>query len=98
MYSKYNPETGGCQGFKKNNINTQSQAWVLDDGSILFTYSNGSAPVFAVDINGFKGPNKGGFDLFVFSIHKNQDAIYFSDRCDYLRDTKGKSWKNMLLN
>ncbi|MEG1965489.1 MAG: prepilin-type N-terminal cleavage/methylation domain-containing protein [Oscillospiraceae bacterium] len=59
-----------CNGFSEAVIKTYSRGAILKDNSILFTYFQGGAPVFAVDINGFKKPNKGGHDLFVFSITK----------------------------
>lgn len=47
-----------------NNYNS-SQAYILDNGMIIFG-SNGMY-YFAVDVNGRKGPNKWGQDIFPFS-------------------------------
>lgn len=46
-----------------------SKAYVFDNSMILFT-DNGSngLKLFAVDVNGRKGPNKWGQDIFPFSI------------------------------
>ena len=100
-YPKYNSEddNANCPGFKKTVVNSRSRAWVLNDGSIMFTYDNGYAPVFAVDINGLSKPNKGGYDLFSFSIDKKGNTTILSDRChwEFMVDG-GKTVQEMLLN
>jgi len=64
-----------CEGFSEEHLNEKSIAYVLANGQILITYSSYTGPLFLFDINGFRGPNKGGYDLFAFDIlrdeHKN---------------------------
>ena len=48
---------------------TKSRAYVFDNSMILFTNSkNESMRLFALDVNGRKGPNKWGQDIFPFSV------------------------------
>ena len=76
-YSKY-ADTAGCAGFKENYINNKDTVWVLNDGSIHISYTHPTYSIFAVDINGLKGPNKGGYDLFSFAIAKKGDTAILS--------------------
>ena len=54
----------GCANWRKTQIHTKRTIYVLKDGTILFPYAG--PQLFAVDINGMKGPNKWGIDLFSF--------------------------------
>ena len=68
---------GGCS----TSLSLQSKQYVLADGTIIFPYTDGiNYPLFFVDINGLKGPNKPGYDLFSFMIMRkeNSDAYFFS--------------------
>lgn len=47
-------------------------AYVLDNSMILFTNGTDSLRLFAVDVNGRKGPNKWGQDIFTFSLKANE--------------------------
>ncbi len=46
--------------------------WVLTDGTIIISYA-GTHPLMAFDINGKKGPNKFGYDLFALSLTKDNN-------------------------
>lgn len=67
----------GC--FSLNN------AYILDNGMIIFTSSVLSGiRNFAIDVNGRKGPNKWGQDIFTFSVtatatSKTGDKTYVTD-------------------
>ena len=53
-------------------INNKNYAAILQDGSVIIAYDSfdGLAmPLFAVDVNGKKGPNTPGEDLFNLSIY-----------------------------
>ena len=67
----------GAPGWKENSIQTQNPIWVLSDGTIIIWYVNTStggsntaiaSQLLAVDINGIKGPNKWGYDVFAFIV------------------------------
>ena len=63
-------KSAGCRGFRKNAILNDRTAYVFKNGIILMPYGNGMR-LFALDINGKKGPNKWGYDLFTFMIRSN---------------------------
>ena len=94
----------GCSYFKVSKVNSKSSAFVFADGSILFSYHklensagyNGNQ-IFAIDINGFKGPNKWGYDLFPLAFEtKNNDEINIvSSGCAHAAPG-GKSTETML--
>lgn len=72
---------------------------MLADGQIILTYGTTFSPtIFAVDVNGKKGPNKWGYDLFEFSTAGSLVSPIVIDygRCNVI-DKGGKSTKNMLL-
>ena len=67
----------GMGGFKSSNMNNSNHAFVLEDGSIIVGYFSTKyfhPRIFAVDINGHKGPNKWGFDLFAFKSQFGYDG------------------------
>lgn len=61
-----------CRMWTKSYLHNTSASYVLSDGSILISnYNNDKNYNFAYDINGKKGPNKWGYDVFVFAIVNN---------------------------
>ena len=62
---------------------TKGQAYVLDNSMILFTdgfmknnkEEDNSLTQFAVDVNGRKGPNKWGQDVFTFAIKASESKM-----------------------
>lgn len=82
----YTPN-GGCSGFSKNSIENTDKAIVLSNGQIIipYTLSDTTYPLFLIDINGQKGPNAYGKDLFAFLIFRDVDAGMYAGndgRCD----------------
>ena len=63
-------KTQGISSWRENNILTKSETWVLADGTIIILGGN-SIQVFAIDVNGQKGPNKWGWDIFRFLTASN---------------------------
>lgn len=59
-----------CRLWREETIQNNTETWVLADGTILITYG-GKVNLFALDINGKKGPNKWGHDIFTFSIEND---------------------------
>lgn len=83
-------------GFMQTNILSGS-AIVLSDGTIIFTYLKESAQYFAVDVNGHRGPNKWGFDLYVIQpYHKNETSPPKYKYTNSLLDFGGISVRNMI--
>jgi len=96
-YSHYaNPD--GCYGFTVTCIENQGNSYVLNNGQILILYGDGSMPLFLYDINGHKGPNRMGTDLFSFKIERNKNTGLFTNSgiCEYLNENGGKSTKDMI--
>ena len=80
VYSAY-AEIAGCSGYSEDRINNKNYAAILLDGSIFIAYDPldmPGMPLFAVDVNGKKGPNTPGEDLFNLSIYKEGNKYSFS--------------------
>jgi hypothetical protein len=54
----------GCTGWTQDYIDKSLPAYVLADGQIIISYANGL--VLIMDVNGKKGPNTWGQDIFGF--------------------------------
>ena len=79
-----------CGNFRKNAILNDRYVYVFKNGIILMLYSNnGSIPLFALDINGNKGPNKWGYDLFAFLIRGNVNKDLYLDGGGCMDPEKG---------
>jgi prepilin-type N-terminal cleavage/methylation domain-containing protein len=66
--------SAGCRLLSLNSVNTGA-AYVFNDGSILMT-TNSPAAYFLFDVNGMKGPNKVGHDLFATKIDFDGKKFY----------------------
>ncbi len=66
-------KSSGCTGYDSNNVKTKSTAIVLSDGGIIFTYNSGLY-TFGIDVNGKKGPNKSGYDIYALSLVMNDNG------------------------
>jgi len=64
--------TEGCGGFKAENIKNICSSAMLNDGTIIILYRKSekynSMPIIAIDVNGFRGPNKQGQDIYAFQL------------------------------
>lgn len=97
------PDGGNCFSV------TGTEAYVLDNGMILFI-SKGTTgmKLFAIDVNGRKGPNKWGQDIFTFGVYpsaatRSGNNVYVSDlkvlphqSCLPRSNTSAKDSKQML--
>ena len=77
-YKSYH--SGACYGYSESDMNNFAFTYVLADGSLLISYGQGREAIFAVDINGKKGPNERGKDLFSFSILRSESGGYYFDK------------------
>ena len=68
---------------------------ILDDGTIIVFYFINNTHYIIVDINGFKGPNRVGRDLFAFTLLNlhNQLATYV--QYDYIAKDNSNQERNM---
>lgn len=67
-----------CGAFTSDNIKSHG-AIILNDGSIIFIASGSkySYPFIGFDVNGFKGPNKSGYDVYAIGMTKVNSNIFF---------------------
>lgn len=87
----------GQSGFNQNNILYKAPAYVLADGSIILSYRSGTFPaIFAIDINGKKGPNKWGYDLFSFWLGSNEKSNIILLGTSYLVEKGGVTSRQMI--
>lgn len=66
--------SGACPNFEPKK---SKKAYVLSDGTIVILYGPGQGPLFLVDVNGVRPPNKRGQDLLVFQIYKKITGEYY---------------------
>lgn len=61
-------------GFGDENIKKRFPAWVLADGTLFMRYGliSNTTPIFLIDINGHKKPNKWGYDIFTFQFRGDE--------------------------
>lgn len=92
--------SGSCPWFKKDAILNQNTVYVLKNGIIVVLYGNSKTiPIFAIDINGKKGPNKWGYDLFSFVVTSNDSQPLQLIKSSCMTPEKGgMSTENMIKN
>ncbi len=87
----------GQSGLHEQNILYKNSAYILADGSIIIANGLKISPyLFAVDINGKKGPNKWGYDLFTFFTAADEKSDLVLVGTDYLVEKGGKTTRQMI--
>ena len=70
--------TRNCGGFNTDKILNNKTVYNLADGTILFFYSSTTGCVItAIDINGMKGPNKWGHDLYALTLRTDGNRFLY---------------------
>ncbi len=89
----------GCANWTQNKLENNCTAYVLSDGTIILLYGT-SFRLFAIDINGMKGPNKWGHDLFSFGSrgNLNKPPYVATDLSCNPWEKGGRNTASMLLN
>ncbi len=65
-----------CVGFEKNRIKNDNPVLVLADGTIIVSYlPEWGLKLFLLDINGKKGPNKWGYDMFTAELRRSKGGL-----------------------
>ena len=85
-------------GFHEQDILYKNTVYILADGVIIVDYNaSPSFPmIFAVDVNGKKGPNKWGYDLFAFFTAADNKSDLVLIGTDYLVEKGGKTTRQMI--
>lgn len=111
VYKEFHPdmsedEVGQLESdcpYNKSQINNRNTVYVFNDGTIIIDSRgdrNDYAPyAFLVDVNGQKGPNKWGYDLFKLSFVKEKNKQYrlMPAGCD-VTEKGGTTSADMLKN
>ena len=86
--------TSGCayDGF---NAYSGSSSFVTSDG-MLFVLKSESEPIYMVDVNGAKGPNKWGFDIYTFALYGDEYTANFEPDAGMSVASGGKSAQEVL--
>lgn len=84
--------------FSDTNIKNKYSAWVLSNGMVIFKYGTykSNYPIYTIDINGHKKPNKWGHDIFTFTLKGNEDGITSMVGSTYATEKGGKSATQMI--
>ena len=80
-----------------------SSAYLLPDGAILMfaqiPYSNSPYSLFFIlDVNGKKGPNKWGYDVFFLTLVQKNGKLRLTDEYASISQTGGRLPRTILLN
>ncbi len=71
-----------CGSLNEDNILNRNTAIVLLDGTIIGHLSPNNPRYIYVDVNGNKGPNKWGYDIFVLKlVAKNDAGVAYYPEC-----------------
>ena len=85
--------------FSDSGVKNKYPVYILSDGMYIIGYSSkpfSGMPLFLVDINGHKGPNKWGYDIFTFRISGDAaNGIRNLKGIDYFIESGGTSFNNM---
>ena len=89
----YDPNASFADAIVKNNY----PVFVLADGTYIIGYKRYpiTMPVFVVDINGNKGPNKWGYDIFQFAISGNINGKRMLVDRTTITEAGGKTFQEM---
>ena len=60
------------QHFSDSKVKNRYSAFLTPDGVLYIHWAESYSPYFAIDINGHKGPNKWGYDLYKFVLIGNK--------------------------
>ncbi len=87
----------GYNGFSSSNILNRNEIFVLADGNILISHNSSfQSNIFAFDINGKKGPNKWGYDVFSFWLGNTGKSGLILLGGTYSVEKGGKTTRQMI--
>lgn len=82
--------------FSDGNIKNEYSAWILSDGTLIIKYQELGDPIYLIDINGHKGPNKWGYDIHTFILKGDNNGIKKVQGMLLILDKGGKSTEQMI--
>ena len=68
--------TGGCPNFSPDALINRADIYTLYDGSFIIPYYMTWYSLWMIDVNGLKGPNKIGYDIFEIVLSKSNGLDY----------------------
>jgi len=88
-------ETAGCSAFQRGYLEKRP-SFVTNDGMIFMAYDKGT-PIYAIDVNGKRGPNKMGYDVFFLQLRGDlgYSPSFRPGGCEYI-EPGGKKTAEML--
>lgn len=84
-----------CTGFSQTNVSNNNDSYVLSDGTIIIGYGAGGGPLIMIDINGFKPPNKWGYDVFDLQFTKVGSYIRLEPSNCFTPESGGRTSSSM---
>lgn len=69
-----------CSGFSENSVYNLKTVYILNDGEIIIPYHEDWRALWLIDVNGLKGPNKVGYDLFEVQFDSANKRLGFKGK------------------
>lgn len=66
-----------CSEFNETNVYYNKTVYILADGAIIMPYNADWRSLWLIDVNGLKGPNKAGYDLFDVAFDSSNKRLSF---------------------
>ena len=92
-----NVSNSSCS-FLYNSVNDKMLVYYFVDNSIIILFTEQRGVHFALDINGTKGPNKWGYDLFYMTLDRRNNKLNLTDSVCAMWEKGGKRVNDMLYN
>ena len=90
--------TSACSSFSLDKIKSNQNIKVLTDGMIVIPHSVTTEPIFVIDTNGKRGPNRWGFDVHQFKLTGDGDGSSWQPiGCGNIAEPGGLTTKQMLM-
>ena len=96
-FEKYPDAEKYTENFTDSQVKKEYPVFILTDGAYIIEYYRYlfNIPMYAVDINGHKGPNKWGYDIFSFSLLGNSKNGISNWQSNSIIEDGGQSFEEM---
>ena len=97
VFLEKNPDKEYTENFTDAQVKNEYPVIVLADGTYIIGYHKYlfNIPMYVADINGQRGPNKWGYDIYSFSLLGNSKNGISSLRSNYVVEDGGQSFEEM---